>query len=77
MQSLHQSIIRILSSFWTYELLELNKKIEKLTCREFHRNRNADYKFIYWFIYCVIIGYEKKTAEWQLFKKNMVAIRLP
>jgi hypothetical protein len=34
MQSLHQSIIRILSSFWTYRLLEFNENIEKLTCRE-------------------------------------------
>ena len=34
MQSLHQSIIRILSSFWTYRLIEFNENIEKLTCRE-------------------------------------------
>jgi len=26
---LHQSIIRILSSFWTYRLLEFNENIEK------------------------------------------------
>ena len=30
LQSLHQSIIRILSSFWTYRLLEFNENIEKL-----------------------------------------------
>jgi hypothetical protein len=34
MQSLHQSIIRILSSFWMYGLLEFNENIEKLTCRK-------------------------------------------
>ena len=34
MQSLYQSIIPILSSFWTYRLLEFNENIEKLTCRE-------------------------------------------
>jgi hypothetical protein len=33
-QSLHQSIIRILSSFWTYGLIEFNENIENLTCRE-------------------------------------------
>ena len=39
MQSLHQSIICILSSFWTYKLLEFNENIEKLTCRESMRCR--------------------------------------
>jgi hypothetical protein len=34
MQSLHQSIIRILSSFWTYRLIEFKENIENLTCRE-------------------------------------------
>jgi hypothetical protein len=39
MQSLHQSIKRILSNFWTYRLLEFNENIEKLTCRESVRCR--------------------------------------
>ena len=35
---MHQSIIRILSRFWTYRLLEFNENIEKLTCRDFQAN---------------------------------------